>query len=127
MDNCPHGNGNDCDLLDITVVHRDAPSRPGVRRFYVGRPGPLGNPFTHLPTRTLAKYRVATRDEAVEKYREWITPKLYKDTPESAAFGELVEWMTVSCAMELACWCAPQRCHGDILRELVLEDDWLYK
>ena len=68
-----------------------------------------GNPFSHLPV-SAAKYRVATREEAIEKYREYI-----KSRPDLLArLGEL-EGKT------LGCWCKPKSCHGDILVELINE------
>ncbi len=41
---------------------------------YIGRPSKWGNPFTHIDNgKTLAKYIVSSREEAIEKYEEWIT------------------------------------------------------
>lgn len=38
---------------------------------YIGRPSKWGNPFTHIVDRnTLASHVVASREEAVEAYRE---------------------------------------------------------
>lgn len=73
---------------------------------YIGRPSKWGNPFSHLP-KTRAKFRVATRDEAVEAYAAWIVqqPELMAALPELK--GKV-----------LGCWCAPKRCHGDVLTEL---------
>ena len=46
-------------------------------------------------------------DEVVAKYRAWLLSK-----PELlAALPELR-------GMDLACWCAPERCHGEVLLEL---------
>jgi hypothetical protein len=77
---------------------------------YVGRPTQWGNPFTHLADKkTLAKHIVATREEAVEKYREWITE------------GEgkwLLEHLPKLKGKTLACWCHPKACHADVLFEL---------
>jgi len=78
---------------------------------YIGRPSKWGNPFTHLRDgKTLAKFVVGSRDEAVEAYREWITngegKHLMKDLPELKN-------------KVLGCWCHPQSCHGDVLSELV--------
>ena len=68
-----------------------------------------GNPYSHLPA-SAAKYRVATREEAIEKYREYI-----KSRPDLLArLGEL-EGKT------LGCWCKPKSCHGDVLVELINE------
>jgi len=38
---------------------------------YIGRPSKWGNPYSHLEN-TLADFQVNTREEAIEKYREWI-------------------------------------------------------
>jgi hypothetical protein len=78
---------------------------------YIGRPSKWGNPFTHLnDSKTLAKFIVSSRDEAVEAYRAWITigegKHLMKDLPELKN-------------KVLGCWCHPQSCHGDVLSELV--------
>lgn len=74
---------------------------------YIGRPSKWGNPFSHKPG-TLAKYRVATREEAVAKYREWLPtqPQLMADLHELDG-------------QRLGCWCKPRACHGDVLVELV--------
>jgi len=80
---------------------------------YIGRPTKWGNPFTHKDG-TLAKYKTKTRDEAVEKFEEWITKGegqyLLKDLHELK--GKI-----------LACWCAPQRCHGDVLLKLANKEN----
>ena len=73
---------------------------------YIGRPSKWGNPFTHL-TVGLALYRVATREEAVARYEEWL-----REQPElMAALPELR-------GKVLGCWCAPKACHGDVLARL---------
>ena len=78
---------------------------------YIGRPSKWGNPFTHIKDKkTSAKYICATRDEAIDKYEEWITKgdgqHLLKD------LHELKD-------KTLGCWCKPKRCHGDVLKKLV--------
>ena len=64
---------------------------------YVGRPSKFGNPFE------IGKD--GTREEVIEKYREWFfaQPELMKEAKEKLK-GKV-----------LACWCAPQACHADIL------------
>lgn len=62
---------------------------------YIGRPSKWGNPFT---------VEEHGRDGAVDAYAEWI-----KTQPELlAALPELR-------GRVLGCWCAPKRCHGDVL------------
>ncbi len=78
---------------------------------YIGRPSKWGNPFTHIKDKeTKAEFVVASREEAISKYREWILtqPALLKD------LHELKDKI-------LGCWCRPKSCHGDVLIELIEE------
>lgn len=79
---------------------------------YVGRPSGFGNPFTHLES-SLAKYKVKTRDEAVEKYREWVL------APEQAVLYYRIREELAG--KDLVCWCAPEKCHADVLLEIANE------
>jgi len=74
---------------------------------YIGRGSKWGNPFSHLPS-TLAQYKVATREEAVAKYREWIQTQ-----------PELLASLYGLKGKVLCCYCAPLACHGDVLIELI--------
>ena len=74
---------------------------------YIGRPSKWGNPFSHKEG-TLAQYKVASREEAIEKYREWIM----QQEDLMASLHELQ-------GKTLGCWCKPKSCHGDILVELI--------
>lgn len=80
---------------------------------YIGRPSKWGNPFTHKKdSKTLAKYIVNNRKDAIDLYKEWIIngdgKYLLKDLNELK--GKI-----------LGCWCKPKSCHGDVLTELVLK------
>lgn len=74
---------------------------------YIGRPSKWGNKFTHLKRTTRAETVVATREEAVARYEEWVKaqPALMAALPELR--GKV-----------LGCWCAPEACHGDVLLRL---------
>jgi len=48
-----------------------------------------------------------TREECLRLYREYVLSK-----------PELVEKLPGLRGTTLACWCAPERCHGDVLLEL---------
>ena len=79
---------------------------------YIGRPGPWGNPFSHKAG-TLAKWKVATIEEALDKYRAWL---LSQPTLVARAKRELR-------GKVLGCWCKTRNnptapCHGDILAEI---------
>jgi hypothetical protein len=79
---------------------------------YIGRPSKWGNPFSHK-LGTLAQYKVDTREEAIECYRNYIfaTPWLLQ-----AAKQELKGKI-------LGCFCFPQSCHGEILAEVANAED----
>lgn len=77
---------------------------------YIGRPSIWGNPFSHK-SGTLAKYKCATREEAIEKYTDWLLtqPELIEKA-KSELKGKV-----------LGCWCSPNACHGDILAAIANE------
>lgn len=77
---------------------------------YIGRPSKWGNPFTHLDNSTQAEFKVATREEAVNAYRDWIL---------NGEGQHLLLDLHELKGKTLGCWCAPKACHGDILAELV--------
>jgi hypothetical protein len=85
--------------------HKDVPTDA----VYVGRPTGWGNPFSHLPS-TTARFRVASRDEAIEKYREWV---LHPD--RAILYYKIREELA---GKDLVCWCAPKACHADIMLEI---------
>ena len=101
----------------IEVVNR---SGYNGESYYVGRPSPLGNPYTHVGSRH-AEYRVATRDEAVDKYESWLKEKLGSDNEISREFWSLVEFYKDFGRLVLSCWCAPKRCHADVIARMIKE------
>ena len=74
---------------------------------YIGRGSIWGNPYSHKDG-TKAKFRVETRDEAVDKYRVWLWDQIRKGAITKEILLELD-------GKRLCCYCSPQRCHGDIL------------
>ena len=79
---------------------------------YIGRPSPWGNPFSHREG-TLARFRVATREDAVAKFREWFLAQ-----PELVARARRELKGKV-----LGCWCKPAACHGDVIAQIVDADE----
>jgi hypothetical protein len=76
---------------------------------YIGRPSEWGNPFSHKEG-TLAKFRVATVQDAVSGYEEWLLTQ-----PQLLAKLPLLKGKV------LGCWCkfrGTEPCHGDILIRL---------
>lgn len=78
---------------------------------YIGR---RNNRYGLLGSKWQNRFRIAkghTREEAIEQYRKWFT--------ETISMGELWEALPELRGKVLACWCAPQPCHGDVLIELL--------
>jgi hypothetical protein len=88
--------------MQTKVVHIKAP-----HDVYIGRPSKWGNPYSHLEG-TLAEYKVNSRQEAVEKYEEYILGN-----------KELLDSLHELKGLTLGCWCKPKKCHGDILVKLI--------
>ena len=65
---------------------------------YIGRPSKWGNPFV--------VGKDGTREEVIEMYRNWFFNQqdLIKDIKELDR-------------KVLGCWCKPQACHGDFLKD----------
>ncbi|TLX17296.1 DUF4326 domain-containing protein [Rhizobium sp. MHM7A] len=72
--------------------------KPTPNSVLIGRPSKWGNPFVIGAD--------GTRDEVIEKYRQWLL--------KSTLMDDLHELR----GRDLICWCAPLRCHGDILLDL---------
>jgi len=80
---------------------------------FVGRPTVWGNPYTHRDGPTRAEIKVATVEEAIEKYEIWI-----RERP-----GLLLLARQVLRGKVLGCWCKPGPCHGDVLARIAEEED----
>ena len=68
---------------------------------YVGRPTPLGNPFS------LLKF---SRQNSIDRYRRWLYERL---TIGDEKVIEALESLTDKSV--IGCFCKPLACHGDII------------
>lgn len=71
---------------------------------YIGRPSRFGNPFI------IGKD--GNRAEVLAKYENFIRND-----------KQLLEDIKVLTGKDLVCWCVPQRCHGDVIVQILLEQD----
>lgn len=86
---------------------------------YVGRPSPLGNPFSHKSD-TIAKYRVKTVDEALALYSQWLDEQI--KIGNSTVIDELKRLQKKhekDGVLVLGCWCSPKRCHADSIKQVL--------
>lgn len=88
--------------MKTKVVHIKEP-----HDVYIGRPSKWGNPYSHLEG-TLAEFKVNSRQEAIEKYEDYILNN-----------KELLDSLHELKGQTLGCWCKPKKCHGDILVKLI--------
>jgi FMN phosphatase YigB (HAD superfamily) len=83
------------------------------RNVYIGRGSQFGNPYSHLDN-TAAEFQVATREDAIEKYRAYIFSR-----------PDLLEKLKELKGKRLGCWCVSKNlqnhyvCHGQVLLELL--------
>lgn len=85
---------------------------------YIGRPSPLGNPYSHMAG-TTAQFKVASREVAVAKYRPWLYDQIYEQN--WAVINELNRLLDLARKgdLKLRCFCSPKACHGDVIKEFL--------
>lgn len=70
---------------------------------YIGRPSIWGNPFV------IGKD--GSRDDVIAKFEAYLTTR-----------SDLMAQLHKLAGKDLVCWCAPARCHGDVLIKLANGD-----
>jgi len=93
--------------MQITVVNVKGKQPCDV---YVGRPSVLGNPFV--------LGRDGNREEVIVKYRKWLNGKLLSNSAQRREVGRIAG-LAKQGPVRLGCWCAPLKCHGDVIAEAV--------
>lgn len=84
---------------------------------YIGRKMPghpasrLANPFKIKPD--------GDRPEALQKYREWLEEQMQSDTPARQEIYRIIDLQKATGKLLLLCWCKPNLCHGDVVKEIV--------
>ena len=100
----------------IKVVNGFKHSRT-VDDYYIGQPSPLANPFTS--PNTPDHIRANSREDAVKKYKVWIKEKLQEKDPDVTREIKKLVLKAEKGDLNLSCWCAPQACHGDVLKIVI--------
>lgn len=104
--------------MPINVVNKRFHT-PQPNDYYIGRGSIFGNPYTHIPSGTKAQYIVKDRDTACECYKTY-----FENSEEltNALFTQLVPFaIKHNWNINLVCYCAPLRCHGDYIRMRLLQ------
>ncbi len=95
--------------VSIRILNKKTDVVPA-NAIYVGRPSPLGNPFLIGPH--------GSREEVVAKYKAWLGQKLGTD-PVSTEMVRLANLYIQTGELTLVCWCAPEACHGDVIKKYI--------
>jgi hypothetical protein len=96
------------------VVHKDRE-----HDVYIGRKNGrlhFGNPFSHKGSK-FNVVLVATRAEAVSRFRSWLNGESDLDVEPERRRWILSQLPTLK-GKTLGCFCAPAQCHGDVLAEM---------
>lgn len=87
--------------------------------YYIGRPSPLGNPFS-MTVKTIQE-----RNRVCDEYESYFeSAKAY----HVELIAELLNLAITHGTLQLVCYCAPERCHGNTiaqyLKEKLLEEGY---
>lgn len=88
---------------------------------YIGRPTPLGNPYSHLDYSKHGTIKVASRDEAVRLYESWLQKQWDEYTVAAETMDDMIDTYRKTGHINLVCWCAPLSCHGDVIKRKMEE------
>lgn len=85
--------------------------------FLIHRPFVFSNPFTHIKDKkTKAKYVVASRDEAIDLYKDYFNKMIELSPKFKEEWDKLYDAYKTYDEIYLGCYCGVnERCHGDIL------------
>lgn len=108
----------------VAVVNAKTPISewPILSTHYIGRSmrgnalykgSPLANPFK--------VGRDGSREVVVSKYNDWLKSKYRdKDSEEYRELMIILEYSLSLHGISLVCWCAPKKCHGDVIKKAIL-------
>jgi hypothetical protein len=59
----------------------------------------------------------------IEKYAKWLNSKLCerKENDQKREFRRLYNKLVDTGNLDLLCWCAPKRCHGDVIKTVLIK------
>lgn len=104
-------------MIRVVNKHKHVPTSAD---FYVGRGNVLGNPFTSKPiNNTKAEFQASSREESVASYRVWLKGKIASKDKYVCAELNRIYLLARAGDVNLVCFCKPQSCHGDVIKEVI--------
>ena len=78
---------------------------------YIGRPSPLGNPYPVTNG----------RDKCIAQYQSWFDTQILTKGKARNEIIQIYRLVKAGHKVNLVCWCAPQACHGDVIKSFLEE------
>jgi hypothetical protein len=101
--------------MGIRIVNlRQSNGQPGIVK--VDRSTVLGNPFEITPE--------CDRYQSIAQYRVWLWERMREKKAVWLKLLELVRIYQATDELVLGCWCAPLKCHAEVIRAAI---EWLDK
>lgn len=107
--------------MDINIRNKKRWKQEGV---YIGRPSKWGNPFKIEGDQT--------REISIQRYAHGLINAIQKRNPSFIQDLQKLEAHLIEHQkLNLICWCAPLPCHGDLIKQVLLNkfhsNYWLIK
>jgi hypothetical protein len=95
---------------NIIIQNKNNYTKNGI---YIGRPSIFGNPFI------INKH--GSRDDVIKKYENYFNNKIENDLNFQNEIVNLFLELKNTKQLTLICWCYPQRCHGEVIKNFLLK------
>lgn len=106
-------------MKKITIVNKTK-HPPTENDYYIGRGSVLGNPYTSKALlKTKATYQCSSRDEAIDKYAEYLNQKIIDEDSEICDELNRIYTKALKNDINLVCYCVPKRCHGEVIKGII--------
>lgn len=98
----------------LVILNKHHGAKASDRNFYIGRNSALGNPYP------ITEYR--SRDTVIKDYEGWLINKIQTgDVGVLRMLNNIADKVLDGSnkPVGLICFCAPNRCHGEIIRKVI--------
>lgn len=108
----------------VKVVNKKT-HKPTDDDVYIGRGSIFGNPFDfRCSNHPQVIYHLDSREKCVESYKFHFLKMLKDDSNFLNGVNDMVEKLKSGGCVNLVCYCAPEKCHGDVIKEYLEESLW---
>lgn len=113
-------------ILKRLTVKNKYKHEPTSNDQYIGRGSVFGNPFSHIASAFSDIILCASRNEAIESFREYFEDIMSgcgcKHKELHQKIREIIVKLKLGGEVNLVCFCKPASCHGDIIRDYILKE-----